>query len=150
MDIQEDSLKEKEEIKNKSKISMEKDSIQYNSQDLDQEQNCEINPVQLNTQNVHVHVRNDQNSYSSKITGVTFIKSNKEIAANVSIQLFIGHEYRFPVYKTKSDDNGNFIIVDIPPGYYTLYACLGENLSWWSYLIKVLSCQNVNQSIVLK
>ncbi|HOP99229.1 MAG TPA: hypothetical protein PK604_00040 [Acetivibrio clariflavus] len=48
-------------IANKNKYpinsqSYENDSLQYNRQDLDQEQKVDVNPVQLNTQNVNVYV----------------------------------------------------------------------------------------------
>ena len=42
--------------KSNSKKCIDTDSFQYNSQDLDQEQKVDVNPVQLNTQNVNVYV----------------------------------------------------------------------------------------------
>jgi hypothetical protein len=133
-----------------NKLDLGKDSIQYNSQDLDQEQKVDVNPVQLNTQNLHIFVNNDKNNYSGKITGITYMEENKEIVKNLEILLFFGCDYWLPVYKTNSDQNGNFVIEDIPPGYYSLYAELGKNLKYRSHYIKVLPGQNVNQLIFLK
>ncbi|MBC8061583.1 MAG: carboxypeptidase regulatory-like domain-containing protein [Clostridiaceae bacterium] len=150
MELQDQLLEEKKipqkRIAKKNKINLETDSIQYNAQDLEQEQKVDVNPVQLNTQNL-VFVGND---YSGKITGTTYLEKNKEIVSKVDILLFFGHEIKLPVYKTNSDNNGNFIIEDIPSGYYTLVAKLGENLKYQSHHIKVLPCQNVHQSILLK
>lgn len=131
-----------------SKINIEKDSIQYNRQDLDQEQKVDVNPMQLNTQNFFVQIRND-NNYSGKITGITFLEKSKEIAQNVNITLFWGLECKHPVYKTNSDNNGNFIIEDLPSGYYTLSAELKTHLRYRSEFIKVLPCQNVQYLIYL-
>ncbi len=130
--------------------SLENDSIQYNRQDLDQEQKVDVNPLQLNTQNLHIHLKNDKINFCGKITGITCIEKNKELAKNANILLYFGHDCRLPVYKTNSDNNGNFVIEDIPPGYYTLYAEFGDILKYQSHYIKVLPGQNVYQSILLK
>ncbi|HEY5583263.1 MAG TPA: carboxypeptidase-like regulatory domain-containing protein [Ruminiclostridium sp.] len=150
MELEDQLLEEKKPKKNigKNRVNLEKDSIQYNAQDLDQEQKVDVNPVQLNTQNLHVFV--GSNDYSGKITGTSYLEKNKEIVMNVDILLFFGHEQKLPVHKTNSDNNGNFIIEDIPPGYYTLVAELGEKLKYQSHYIKVLPCQNVHHSILLK
>ena len=151
MELQDELLEEKKKPKKvieKNKVSLEKDSIQYNAQDLDQEQKVDVNPVQLNTQNFNVLLSNY--NFSGRIAGTTYLEKNKEIADKVDILLFFGHELKLPVYKTNSDKNGNFIIEDIPAGYYTLVAKLGDNLKYQSHYIKVLPCQNVHQSILLK
>jgi len=150
MELQDELLekKVKKDTKGKKKI-LGKDSIQFNSQDLDQEQKVDMNPVQLNTQNIHIFVSNDKNNYSSKITGITYMERSKNIAANAKICLFFGNECRLPIYETNSDINGNFVIEDIPPGYYTLLAELGD-LEYRSHYIKVLPCQNIHESILLK
>lgn len=151
MELQDELLEEKKKPKkniSKKKMDLDKESVQFNAQDLDQEQKVDVNPVQLNTQNFSVFLSSE--NYSGKITGTAYLEKDKEIASNVSILLFFGHERRLPVYKTSSDNNGNFIIEDIPSGYYTLVAKLGENLKYQSHYIKVLPCQNVYQSILLK
>ncbi len=151
MEVQNELIEEKKKPKKvaeKNKGSLKKESIQYNAQDLDQEQKVDVNPVQLNTQNLHVLVKNE--NYSGKITGTTYLEENKETLIDVNIHLFFGHDLKFPVYKTKSDNNGNFIIEDLPSGYYTLVAKSGEGLKYQSHYIKVLPCQNVHQSILLK
>lgn len=150
MDLPSFPVADKDAIVTKNKTTVEKDSIQYNEQDLDQEQRVDVNPVQLNTQNLHVHVGDDRIDFSGKITGMTFFEDNKKIATNVSLLLFFGHECRNPIYKTNSDINGNFIIGDLPSGYYTIQARLGENLYYKSHSIKILPCQNVSHLILLK
>lgn len=148
MDVQEELTKEKKKVRDQ--IELEKDSIQYNKQDLDQEQKVDVNPTQLNSQNLHIFMCNDKNDYAGKISGITYLERNKEIAMNVEIFLYFGHERSQPVFKTNSDNNGNFVIEDIPPGYYTIYAQLGESLRYQSHYIKVFSGQNVYHAILLK
>lgn len=143
-------LEEKKQVTKSNKECVRKDSIQYNEQDMDQEQKVDVNPVQRNTQNLHIHVINDINNYCGKITGTTYLERSKEIVAGANIFLFFGNESKLPVYKTNSDNNGNFIIEDIPPGYYTLVAEHGAILNYHSHYIKVLPGQTVHQSILLK
>lgn len=143
-------LPEVNEKVKKNITNLEKDSIQYNSQDLDQTQEMLVNPVQLNTQNLHIHVSDDKKDYSGKIMGIAYLEENKEIAPNVSISLFFGNESGTPVYKTNSDGNGNFVIEKIPPGYYTLLAELGDEMKYQLHFIKVLPGQEVELSASLK
>jgi len=129
-------------------VVTEKESIQFNSQDLDQEQNVNMNPVQLNTQNVHVHVTTEKIDYSSKITGITYFGKKNEIVKDAVILLFFGQETSVPVYRTKSDANGNFAIEELPPGFYTIMAKYGEYQAKTQF-IKVLPGQNVYQTLNL-
>ena len=133
--------------KDDTKKSVDKD-IQYNAQDLDQEQMVDVKPVQLNTQNLHISVSQDTD-YASKITGSTVLGQSKDIVAGAHIFLFFGHRCKEPVYKTNSDHNGNYCFVDIPPGYYTLYAKLG-GMRYESHFVKVLPGQAVEHVILLK
>lgn len=133
----------------KKKPNLQKDSLQFNAQDLEQEQKVYMNPLQLNTQNVHFLVCNDKNNCSSKITGTTIQEKSKETLTNVAIFLFFGHESKQPIYKTNSDKNGNFVIEDIPPGYYILIAEYGDYLKYKSQYIKVFSGQNIYHTILL-
>lgn len=132
-----------------NKGHLEKDNLQYNCQDMDQEQEVDVNPVQFNNQNLHIYICDDKDSYSGKITGTTYLGKNKEIIPDVDIELFFGNESKLPVYKTNSDNNGNFVIEDIPPGYYTLTAASGSKLKYRSHYIKVFPGKIVNQSILL-
>lgn len=127
---------------------IDRESLQYNSQDLDQEQNMSVSPVQNNAQNVHVVVINEKMDFSGKISGVTYNGKNKKMLGEVSICLFFGHENYIPVARTKSDENGNYTIEDLPPGFYTLSAQYGEMQTRTQY-IKVLPGQNVHQTILL-
>ena len=126
-------------------MSVDKD-LQYNSQDLDQEQNMDVKPVQLNTQNVQINVNQQENC--TKIVGSTVLSRNKAIAAGANIYLFFGHRCKEPVYKTSSDKNGNFVIENIPPGYYTIYASL-DRFQYESHFIKVLPHQTVDHAVLL-
>ncbi|HHV95062.1 MAG TPA: carboxypeptidase regulatory-like domain-containing protein [Clostridiaceae bacterium] len=127
---------------------IEKESLQFNSQDLEQEQNVDVNPVQVNAQNIHIHLHDNKN-YSSKITGTTYLERNRNILRNVKIYLYFGHEGFFPVHETISDHNGNFTFEDIPPGYYTLIARY-EGYEYRSHYIKVLPCTSVHHSVLLR
>jgi len=128
-------------------VVTEKKSIQFNSQDLDQEQNVNMNPVQLNTQNVHVHVTTEKIDYSGKITGITYLGKKSEIVRDANILLFFGHETVIPVYRTKSDSNGNFTVEELPPGYYTIVAKYGD-IQTKTQFIKLLPSQNVYQTLI--
>lgn len=129
-------------------VVAEKESIQFNSQDLDQEQNVNMNPVQFNTQNVHVHVTTEKIDYSGKITGITYFGKKNEIVKDAIVLLFFGQETSVPVQKTKSDANGNFAIEDLPPGFYTIMARYGE-YQVKTQFIKLLPGQNVYQTLHL-
>lgn len=147
---QDELLDEKKRVTKRNRKSPCNDSIQYNKQELDQEQKVYVNPVQLNTQNLHIHVVSDINNYCGKITGATYREKNKEIVANATVLLFFGNESKLPVYKTNSDNNGNFVIEGIPPGYYTLFAENEANLNCRLHCIKILPGQTVHQLMHLK
>lgn len=134
---------------NKDILNVEEDSLQYNRQDLDQEQTVDVNPVQFNTNNLHVYI-DSKNKFAGKITGATLLDCNKKSQPGADICLFFGQESEFAVYKTKSDENGNFIIDEIPPGYYILSAAKGAYLKAKSGYIKVLPGQSVEYNLLLK
>jgi hypothetical protein len=148
MESIEESLPEK--VAETKALNAGKRSIQYNSQDLDQEQRVDVNPFQLNTQNLHIHISNERTDYSGSITGVTTRESSGETVPNIDIALCFGTESSHPVYKTKSDQNGNYAIENIPPGYYTIHAKYRDILWYKSHFIKVLPCQRVTETILLK
>jgi hypothetical protein len=151
MELKDQTLQEEpEKVKKKNKISLEKDSIQYNAQDLQQEQKMDVNPLQLNSQNLRLYLGSSPDNYSGKITGTTYLKDSKEVVKNAGVLLFFGHDRRFPVYKTNSDESGNFVIEDIPPGFYTMVAKHDGNLKYESHYIKVFGGQIVYQSVLLE
>lgn len=137
-------------IDKKDAISLEKDSIQYNAQDLQQEQKMDVKPLQLNSQDLRFYLSNTPNNYSGRITGTTYIKGSKESVAKVRVLLFFGHDRKFPVYKTKSDEHGNFVIDDLPPGFYTIVAKYDGDLKYESHYIKVFGGQIIHQSVLLE
>lgn len=128
-----------------NQIKVDKD-IQYNCQDLDQEQNVDLKPVQLNSQNVNITIDKDN---SAKITGKTMMARAKTKASGVCVYLFFGHMCKKPVYETTSDKNGYYAFEDIPPGYYTLFARM-QDYRYESYFIKVLEGQHVEHTIMLQ
>lgn len=130
-------------------IRLDKDSIQYNNQDMDQHQRVDVNPSQTNTQNLNIYIENNHD-FSGKITGVACLEGSTERVANAEILLYFGSECKTPVYKTTSDANGNFSIEEIPPGYYTISSKYSEDYWYKSYPIKVLPGQKVHETIRLR
>lgn len=129
--------------------TLESKSVQYNYQDLDQEQNVDVNPKQTNTQNIYIYLNSPPGNLAAKLTGVTYIEESREVAPWVQIRLFFGYGGLIPVYETYSDGHGNFVIEDLPPCYYTLSAECGD-LKYRSNLLKVLPAQVVHVSVLLK
>ncbi len=155
MEIQNKLHEDKGAIKDISKEEKRKQiqdqvSTQDNKQDVDQEQNVNANPVQWNEQNVNITTEFDMNKCCGKITGVTYLAKNKKILSSVNILLYFGDISELPVYKTKSDENGNFSIEGLPPGYYSILAYVGMELRDIVQYIKVLVGQSVYQSIHLE
>lgn len=132
------------------KCPQEQISSQKNIQDIDQEQNVNATPFQFNTQNFNVENKIDTRDYCGKITGVTYLEKDNRIIPDVNILLYFGNICEVAVYKTKSDENGNFLIEDLPPGYYSILAYKGNYLRDIVQFIKVLVAQNVHQSIQLR
>ncbi len=132
------------------KGTQEQLSSQRNIQDIDQAQNVNATPVQFNTQNFNVTTEFNVKDYSGKITGVTYVEENNKILSNVSVLLYFGAINEIAVYKTKSDENGNFSIEDLPPGYYSILAYAGHDLKDAAQCIKVLAGQSVHQCILLR
>ncbi|MFO7295768.1 MAG: carboxypeptidase-like regulatory domain-containing protein [Caldicoprobacter sp.] len=129
--------------------TLESKSVQYNYQDLDQEQKVDVNPKQTNAQNIYIYVNGVNGNLAAKLTGVTYIEESKKVAPYAKIRLFFGHESLIPVYEANSDSNGNFVIEDLPPGYYTLSAEHGD-LKYRSHILKILPAQIVHVSVLLK
>lgn len=136
-------------IRENKSIRLEKDSIQYNAQDMDQEQRVDVNPSQTNTQNLNIFIKSNHD-LSGKIMGATCLDGSTERVANAEILLYFGTECKSPVYKTSSDANGNFRIDDIPPGFYTICAKYSGDYWYKSFHIKVLPGQKVYESIRLR
>ncbi len=150
MELQERIVEGKIDMeKAKKPDTMESKSVQYNYQDLDQEQKVDVNPQQTNAQNIYIYVNSANGNLAAKLTGVTYIEYGKKVAPNTKIRLFFGQESLTPVYETNSDSNGNFVIEDLPPGYYTLSAEYGD-LKYHSHFIKILPAQTIHVSVLLK
>lgn len=135
--------------KEEKTIRLEKDSIQYNAQDMEQHQRLDFNPSQSNTQNLNIFIKNNHD-LSGKIIGVTCLEGSTERVANAEILLYFGTECKNPVHKTTSDANGNFRIEELPPGYYTICSKYDGDYWYRSYYIKVLPGQKVFESIRLR
>jgi hypothetical protein len=134
----------------KVRSAPQEENLQYNRQDMDQEQNVDLNPMLTNQQNIHFHLIGDARSYCGKITGTAFSETNRTIAENASVLLFFGSDKDQPVFRTSCDRNGNFVIEDLPPGFYTLVVEYGAGHSQRTPYIKVLPCQITQQNITLK
>jgi len=143
-----DEIKQNDE---KSKKIMQKDSIQYNKQELDQEQKVDVNPLQLTSQNIHIHINDDLNKYCGTISGKINIENNEKIPPNTKVSLFLGNENQASLLKLRPDSNGEFVIKDIPPGFYTLLIESRVNSQHRSKCIKIkiLPGQTFNKSIHL-
>ncbi|WP_432665824.1 carboxypeptidase-like regulatory domain-containing protein [Wukongibacter baidiensis] len=130
--------------------TQEQVSSQRNIQDIDQAQNVNATPMQFNTQNFNVKTEFNVRDYCGKITGVTYIEESNKILPNVKVLLYFGTINEIAVYKTKSDENGNFSIEDLPPGYYSILAYAGHDLKDAVQCIKVLPGQSIHQCILLR
>ncbi|WP_051624357.1 carboxypeptidase-like regulatory domain-containing protein [Clostridium akagii] len=124
-------------------------STQENKQDLDQEQQVDVKPSQINLQRIDVTVNTKLENYSGKITGIIYINKENAIATEAEIFLYFGGVSDFPVYKTNADKNGCYSIEDLPPGFYSIKAIYNDSIMTTMYNIKVLPGQNSNQPIYL-
>ena len=124
-------------------------SVQENKQDLDQTQEVDVKPSQINVQRLEVMINNKIENYSGKITGVVYRSTTHEMVSNVGIRVYFGSSTEYPVYKTSSDENGNFLIPDLPPGYYTLELLYQEIHKGKVINIKVLPGETSYQPILL-
>jgi hypothetical protein len=156
------NIKEEHEIIEKDGMLIEKDlvkkgvnnklqhqqSMQHNKQNLDQVQEVDVKPNQFSLQHIDVTINNKIENYSGGIAGALYSEGSGELLPNTQILLYFGSGTEFPVFKTASDENGNFIIKDLPPGFYTIRAysrylhCLARN-------IKVLPGEICNQTLNL-
>lgn len=125
-----------------------KESFQYNSQDMDQEQEVYMNPKQYNKQDVRVFLVNEKVDYACIITGSVYDRKTRNIIKRAEVLLFFGYDSSMPVYKTKSDENGNFTIDDLPPGFYSIVAAYGD-LRSKIYYMKILPAQKNCQIILI-
>jgi hypothetical protein len=130
--------------------AVREDNLQYNRQDMDQEQKLDLNPVLQNSQAVHLHINNDVAIYCGKITGTVISKRNHTVVPGAIIRLYFGSDSTLPVYQTSSDQNGNYAIAELPPGYYTLAAEHGTHVKYRSPYVKVLPCQTAHETILME
>lgn len=124
-------------------------STQENMQDLDQQQQVDVKPSQVSFQHLDVTINNKIENYSGRITGTTYTEENT-LASNVEITLYFGSIGGLPVLQLSSNNNGNFVIEDLPPGYYSLKALHNKIYSDIIPNIKILPAENANQTIYLK
>lgn len=149
----EDVNPEREDITNvsnsKNSKLQQQESTQENIQDLDQQQQVDVKPSQVNVQRLVVTINNKIENYSGKITGTIYTEENS-LASNAAIALYFGNISELPVLQLNTDSNGNFIIENLPPGYYTLRAFHNEVYSDIIPNIKILPGENITQNIYLK
>jgi hypothetical protein len=150
MDMIEDEIKEKnEDTADNNNRSQDQRSTQENKQDLDQQQQVDVKPSQINLQKIDLTVTNQLDNYAGKMTGVLYKNSSSIFVAKADVFLYFGYVNELPVCKTKSDENGNYSFEDLPPGYYCIKASYDNYLGATVYNIKVLPGQNSNNSIYL-
>ena len=123
-------------------------SLQTNKQDLDQAVELDVKPSQLNLQRIDVTINNKIENYSGRIVGSVLREADGQFVANAVILLYFGSGTDFPVYRTISDENGNFAIDDLPPGIYTIVATYND-MQCISRNIKVLPGEKCEQSLSL-
>ena len=127
----------------------DQDNNQHNHQDLDQEQDVEINPVQYNFQNIQLEIHNKIENYTGEIVGSIYSEEGK-VLMNAHILLYFGSAGGLPVCRVESDQNGNFKLKDLPPGYYTLHAYFTEDQMSKIPNIRILPGQSIFQTIYVK
>lgn len=123
-------------------------SLQTNKQDLDQAVELDVKPSQLNLQRIDVTINNKIENYSGRIVGSVLREADGQFVANAVILLYFGSGTDFPVYRTISDENGNFAIDDLPPGFYTIVATYND-MQCISRNIKVFPGEKCEQSLSL-
>jgi hypothetical protein len=122
-------------------------SVQENTQDLDQNQQVDVKPSQVNVQRIDVTVNTKLENYAAKITGNIYI--NDELFQNADISLYFGSMSSYPIYRTSSDLNGNFVIENLPPGFYALEASYRKRYYGKVMNIKLMPGENYECSIHL-
>ncbi|MGE5633272.1 MAG: carboxypeptidase-like regulatory domain-containing protein [Caulobacteraceae bacterium] len=123
-------------------------SLQNNKQDLDQAVELDVKPSQVNLQRLEVTINNKIENYSGSIAGSVLREADGQQVAEAAISLYFGSGTEFPVYRTISDQSGNFSINDLPPGFYTIVAVLND-MQCLSRNIKVLPGATSEQSLSL-
>jgi len=123
-------------------------SLQSNKQDLDQAVELDVKPSQLNLQRIDVTINNKIENYSGRIIGSVLRENDGMQVANAVILLYFGSVTEFPVYRTTSDENGNFVIENLPPGFYTIVTTFND-MQCISRNIKVLPGESCEQSLSL-
>lgn len=134
---------------NGSNKLQEQHSTQENKQDLDQQQQVDVKPSQINLQKIDVTVNTKLENYSGKITGIIYKNKENVFATEAEIFLYFGGISDFPVYKTNADKNGCYSIEDLPPGFYSIKVIYNDSIVTTMYNIKVLPGQNSNQPLYL-
>lgn len=123
-------------------------SLQTNKQDLDQAVELDVKPSQLNLQRIDVTINNKIENYSGRIVGSVLRETDGQLVSNAIIMLYFGSGTEFPVYRTVSDENGNYIINDLPPGFYIIVATF-NNMQCICRNLKVLPGANCEQPLSL-
>lgn len=127
----------------------EQHSSQENRQDLDQQQQVDVNPSQVNVQKIDLVVNNKLENYSGKISGVIYINNENTLVEGAEIFIYFGTMGDYPVFKTNSDKNGCYSVEDLPPGFYSIKVVYENFLSTKLFNIKVLPGQNCYQPLLL-
>lgn len=123
-------------------------SLQHNRQDMDQTQEVDVKPSQVNVQTIDLTINNKLENYSGRITGSILREANGQIVPEANIYLFFGSVTDFPVCRIKSDADGNYCLEDLPPGFYTILVRAGD-LQGLARNVKILPGATCDQCIAL-
>jgi len=123
-------------------------SLQNNKQDLDQTQEVDVKPSQFNLQHIDLTINNKIENYSGKITGITIKEEDGQILFDSDILIYFGSSIESPVFCTRSDESGNYSIIDLPPGFYTITS-KKDNMQCISRNIKILPGETININLSL-
>lgn len=141
-----DQVEDKEIIFEKRIETVPRDqtNTQENQQDMDQSQNVDVKPAQF----VSVIVNNQIENFTGKITGYVHKETIEEIRYPIRIVLYFGNHKRYPIYQKILDENMDFVVEELPPGFYMIELYSKDKLIKKIPNIKLLPNQTVYQSII--
>ncbi|NLK99012.1 MAG: hypothetical protein GX272_13215 [Epulopiscium sp.] len=127
-------------------VPRDQTNTQENLQDMDQNQNVDVKPAQF----VSVTVNNQIENYTGKITGYVHKDTSEERPYSIQIALYFANHRKYPIYQKVLDKNMDFVMEELPPGFYMIELSSKDKVLKRIPNIKVLPNQTVHQSIILE
>ncbi|WP_341877526.1 hypothetical protein [Defluviitalea saccharophila] len=127
-------------------VPRDQTNTQENLQDMDQNQNVDVKPAQF----VSVTVNNQIENYTGKITGYVHKDTSEEHPYSIQIALYFANHRKYPIYQKVLDKNMDFVMEELPPGFYMIELSSKDKVLKRIPNIKVLPNQTVHQSIILE